>query len=667
MSAAWLSSCTPHAGGAVLRPLLLRTLLPATLFLLLPHTSHAQSGDRAPLVTAPGSVTVKLGFSTSFVVTASDPDGSAIVSLTASGTALDAGASFTVNAANTMGTLNWTPAWEGTFSATFTAANALLGTATTTVRVSGDHAPMVTAPPTLAGVTYAQLSFTVTVSDPDGDPSTLYAAGLPLGAEFNTYSNGPNPAGDFVWTPGLDQEGSYSVHFTALASNGSAGSARTEIVITERQQPIGSPYMFMDTNGDGAFDETDKMNPNGVPTTIDVWVSTMATRTGASTVCNTLDGSLGTWNSYVANIGVVGGTVTFGTPANQQSTFTISAVPFNASDTEMTFGQAGQPTTAGFQRMFTIEVTGVSGNPSLVFMPRGHLGPEPTSFGTPCSGLDHDGGYKLATDWFEAIGALPSTGPSGPNLVRNPSFEASTLGWKGLDGGTIQRVAGGHDGSYSLEVEGPADSTGKFSVNDSPNWVARAPATGTIYRFAAWVRSAASAGKARLRVRQYLNQVRQSILWSAPVKLGPTWQKVTLDVTAVAAGATLDLQVMDAPLAPAEVFQTDDISIWTLFKPFGVPESPAVSGMDAVVVPNPLNPDAVLSFTTQQDGPIMVRIYDVSGRLVRTLSEPALAAGRQALLVDGKDASGRRLASGVYFFRIEAGHATATGRFAIVK
>ncbi len=644
----------------------MRTLLPATL-LLLPNVSQAQPGDRAPLVTAPASITVEPGLSTSFVVTASDPDGNAIFSLTASGTAVDAGAAFSVNTANTMGTLSWTPAWEGVFSATFTAANTLLGTATSTVRVVGDHAPNVTAPPTLAGVTYAQLSFTVSVLDPDGDPSTLYAAGLPPGAQFTTYSNGPNPAGDFVWTPGPDQEGSYSIHFTALASNGSAGSARTEIVITERQQPIGSPYMFLDTNGDGAFDEADRMNPNGVPTTVDVWVSTVNTRTGAPTVCNTLDGSLGTWSSYVANIGVLGGTVSFGAPTNQQSTFTTSAVPFNANGTEMTYGQAGQPALAGFQRMFTIEVTGVSGNPSLVFMPVGHLGSEPTSFGTPCSGLDHDGAYKLGTDWFEAIGALPSTGPSGPNLVRNPSFEISTVGWRGLDGGIIRRVPGGHDGSYSLEVEGPADSTGKFSVNDTPNWVAHAPSAGTVYRFAAWVRSDVPAGKARLRVRQYLNQIPQSILWSAPVTLGPTWQKVALDVTAVAAGATLDLQVMDAPLAPGEVFQTDDISIWNLFQPFGAPEGPDASAMEAIVAPNPLNPDAVLSFTTRQDGPVVVRIYDVAGRLVRALSEPALAAGRQALRVDGNDGSGRHLASGVYFFRIEAGHANATGRFAIVR
>ena len=618
-------------------------------------------------MTAPSEVSAKLGPLVSFVVTASDPDGDAIVSLTASGTAVESGASFTANGSNTTGTLAWTPAWEGVFSATFTAANALLGSATTIIRITTDHAPVVTSPATVAAVTYDPISFTVTVSDPDGDPSTLSATGLPPGAQFTTYANGTDPAGDFTWTPGRDQEGTYSVRFTALAADGSAGSARTVIVITERTQPIGSPYMFMDTNGDGAFDELDKMNPNGIPTTVDVWVNTLETRTGAQTICNTLDGSLGTWDSYVTNIGVVGGTVSFGTPTNLQSTFTTPVVPFSATNTEMTYGQAGPPASAGFQRMFRMEVTGVSGSPTLVFISRGHLGPEPTSFGTPCSGLDHDNAYKLGTDWVEAIGALASAGPTGQNIVSNPSIETSTVGWKGHDGGIIERVAGGHDGAWSLQITGPADSTEKFSVNDSPNWVARVPAAGTIYRFTAWVRSDGAAGKARLRIRQYLNRVHQSSLWSTPTKLSSTWQKLTLDVTAVAAGATLDWQIMDAPAVPGEAFQTDDISIFSLFQGFGAPEGKVPSGMDAIVAPNPLNPDAVLSFTTQESAPVTVRIYDVMGRHVRTISEPATPPGRQALRVDGKDGSGRHLASGIYFFRIEAGHSSATGRFAIVR
>jgi flagellar hook assembly protein FlgD len=75
----------------------------------------------------------------------------------------------------------------------------------------------------------------------------------------------------------------------------------------------------------------------------------------------------------------------------------------------------------------------------------------------------------------------------------------------------------------------------------------------------------------------------------------------------------------------------------------------------------------VLSFTTSEAGPVRVQIYSAMGRHVRTLDEPATSPGRQAIRFNGTDASGRRLASGIYFYRIEAGSSRAKGRFAVVK
>jgi flagellar hook assembly protein FlgD len=46
-----------------------------------------------------------------------------------------------------------------------------------------------------------------------------------------------------------------------------------------------------------------------------------------------------------------------------------------------------------------------------------------------------------------------------------------------------------------------------------------------------------------------------------------------------------------------------------------------------------------------------LRIYDVSGRLVRTLVDGSLGKGVHELLWDGRDDNGDILASGVYFYR----------------
>ena len=154
--------------------------------------------------------------------------------------------------------------------------------------------------------------------------------------------------------------------------------------------------------------------------------------------------------------------------------------------------------------------------------------------------------------------------PTNQNLVGNPSFETDTSGWKPYPGSTtlIERVAGGQDGAFALEVRGPATTT-EFGINDSPNWVATTGAAGTRYRFSAWVRSAASTGQARLRIREYNGGTQIGpTLRSAPVTLSPTWQMLTIDLVAGAAGSNLDFQIIDyVPVTTGEVFQVDNISI----------------------------------------------------------------------------------------------------------
>jgi hypothetical protein len=76
----------------------------------------------------------------------------------------------------------------------------------------------------------------------------------------------------------------------------------------------------------------------------------------------------------------------------------------------------------------------------------------------------------------------------------------------------------------------------------------------------------------------------------------------------------------------------------------------------ASITPNPLNPSAVLTFTTQERGPVNIQLFDVHGRLLRTLQDESdAAAGYHDVRIDGVDSNGTRLSSGVYFVRIRAG------------
>jgi hypothetical protein len=90
--------------------------------------------------------------------------------------------------------------------------------------------------------------------------------------------------------------------------------------------------------------------------------------------------------------------------------------------------------------------------------------------------------------------------------------------------------------------------------------------------------------------------------------------------------------------------------------------------LSAALAPNPLNPRALLSFVMPREGSARVEIFDVSGRRVRTLlEEQSLPAGYHELVIDGRNAGGEPLASGVYFYRIDAAGEVAGGRFAILK
>ena len=69
-------------------------------------------------------------------------------------------------------------------------------------------------------------------------------------------------------------------------------------------------------------------------------------------------------------------------------------------------------------------------------------------------------------------------------------------------------------------------------------------------------------------------------------------------------------------------------------------------------VPNPFNPKTTVHFSVGRDGPVSVRIYDVSGRLVRTLVNETMAAGLQAVDWDGTDDAGNAVSSGTYLLRL---------------
>ncbi|MFZ1946927.1 MAG: FlgD immunoglobulin-like domain containing protein, partial [bacterium] len=83
--------------------------------------------------------------------------------------------------------------------------------------------------------------------------------------------------------------------------------------------------------------------------------------------------------------------------------------------------------------------------------------------------------------------------------------------------------------------------------------------------------------------------------------------------------------------------------------------------------PNPWAGSTEISFEVASSARVAMRVYNVTGQVVRTLVDEPRDPGRHAVSWDGRDAAGQRVASGVYFYKLAAGPYTATRKTIVVK
>ena len=83
--------------------------------------------------------------------------------------------------------------------------------------------------------------------------------------------------------------------------------------------------------------------------------------------------------------------------------------------------------------------------------------------------------------------------------------------------------------------------------------------------------------------------------------------------------------------------------------------------------PNPFNPSTMIRFSLAESGPVTLRIYDVSGRLVRTLVENTIPQGIHEVRWDGTNLRGDAAASGVYFCRLVTAGFTNSRRIVLLR
>lgn len=89
--------------------------------------------------------------------------------------------------------------------------------------------------------------------------------------------------------------------------------------------------------------------------------------------------------------------------------------------------------------------------------------------------------------------------------------------------------------------------------------------------------------------------------------------------------------------------------------------------------PNPFNPSTSIRFdipsgqSPDDEVPVLLQVFSLRGRLVRTLVDDLRSPGRYIVGWDGKDERGELSGSGIYLYRIQAGSYQATRRMTVVE
>jgi len=147
---------------------------------------------------------------------------------------------------------------------------------------------------------------------------------------------------------------------------------------------------------------------------------------------------------------------------------------------------------------------------------------------------------------------------------------------------------------------------------------------------------------------------------------GQTWSTQMGTAHGLADVAFFDADVAVAVGTGGAIMRTNNGGWLTAVPPWS-PASGATAAASLRTCPNPFNPRTTIAFAMPVAGRARLRVYDVAGRLVRTLTDAEFLAGDHLTTWDGKDSAGRTMSSGVYFAGLESGDRIETARMVLIR
>jgi hypothetical protein len=147
------------------------------------------------------------------------------------------------------------------------------------------------------------------------------------------------------------------------------------------------------------------------------------------------------------------------------------------------------------------------------------------------------------------------------------------------------------------------------------------------------------------------------------VELSATFQRLSVPGSSVFDGAVVTSEIVPPSDGRILLHVSGDPDP----DPVPVPPPPAPKPRLYQNEPNPFNPSTRIRFELSHDEHVHLAIYDIAGRLVRTLVNRRLAGGGTSSVTwNGTDRWGQRVRSGIYFYRITTPTFTETRKLTLL-